>query len=224
MKTIILVRHASAVRGDSARDDFARPLDRRGEGDALALTEQFEKSGLRVDALVSSPAVRARSTAEVLAQKLSVPVQVDERIYKDEVQSLLETVRSFDDRHRVIVMVGHNPALSGFLRYLTEDNYADLPTAAAAVINLPINIWRHTFAGQGAFKGILSASEDVLKIHQGPALSWSERYRIWQFEHSKQIYLTIIFALALTLILGIAGLVLYKSTDPAGMPQQGSSR
>lgn len=224
MKTLILVRHAQPDKNNPAIHDLDIPLSRRGQDEAAVIAERFVKSDLRVDALISSPAVRARSTAEALAQKLSVPVQVDERIYNGEVQSLLEAVRSSDDRHRVIVLVGHNPALSGFLRYLTEDNYADLPMATAAVINLPINIWRHTFAGQGVFKGILSASEDILKIHQGPALSWSQRYRIWQFEHSKQIYLTIIFAFALLLILGIAGVVLHQIIDPSALPQQGSRR
>lgn len=224
MKTLILVRHASAIRGNSAPNDFSRPLDRCGESDAVTIAERFAESDLRVDAVVSSPAVRARSTAEVLAQKLSIPVRVDERIYKDGIQNLLETVRSFDDRHRTVVLVGHNPGLSEFLRYLTEDNYADLPTATAAVVNLPIRVWRHAFAGHGRFKGILSSSEDILEINYGPALPWTGRYRIWQFEHAKQIYLTIIFVFALVLILGIVGLVLHQSIDASALPQQGSGR
>ncbi|MFA7368122.1 MAG: histidine phosphatase family protein [Kiritimatiellales bacterium] len=222
MKTLVLARHAQSDKKDPALSDFDRPLNRRGESGAFDLAEQFAVSDLRVDALISSPAVRARSTAGILAKKISVPVQTDERIYTDGVQKLLEMVRSFDDRHSTIVLIGHNPGLSEFLRYLTDDNYADLPTASAAVVNLPINVWRHTSSGKGTFKGVLSSNENILELRRGPALHWKERYRIWQFEHAKQIYLSVIFAFALVLILGVVGLLMYKSTDFSAMPQQGS--
>jgi len=217
------VRHAKSDKSDPTLNDFDRPLNPRGQCDAPVIAERLAKSGLRVDALVSSPAVRALSTAEALAQKLSLPVQTDLRVYEAGVNELLTMVRGFDDRHSNIVLVGHNPGLSDFLRYLTDENYADLPTAGIAVVDLPLKSWRHTFDGKGLLKKSISLNEERFGMRTGgPVLSRPERYRIWRFEHAKQIYLTIIFAFATLLILGAVGLVMHNSTDSSARPQQGS--
>ena len=82
MKTLILVRHAESDKGNPSLNDFDRPLNSHGERDARILAERMAGFGLRIDALISSPAVRELDTAEAFARKLSIPVQTDECIYE----------------------------------------------------------------------------------------------------------------------------------------------
>jgi len=221
---LILVRHAKADKNNPSIKDVDRPLNRCGGRDAAVMAERMAALDLHVEALISSPALRAQMTAEAFAQKLQLPVQADERMYEGGMNELLAVVRNVNDRHSMIALVGHNPGLSEFLRYLTDENYADLPAAGIAVVELPLKSWRHTFEGKGVLKNRLAPKEETSGLRPGePVLHWRDRYRIWQFEHAKQIYLTTAFVLVLLVILGVAGLALHQSTDPSAMPQQGSS-
>ncbi|NOU35568.1 MAG: hypothetical protein HOO88_02150 [Kiritimatiellaceae bacterium] len=225
MKTLVLVRHAKSDKTDPSLRDFDRPLGRNGERDALGLAERVAALGLRVNVLISSPAVRALSTAEAFAKKLSLPVNPDVRIYEAGLNQLLAVVHGMDDRHGTAVLVGHNPGLSEFLRYLTDENYADLPASGVAVIDLPLKSWRHTFDGKGVLKDSVNLNSEYLGIRSGaPVHDWRERCRIWQFEHAKHIYLTTVFVIALLVVLGIVGLAMHVGIDSSAMPQQGSRR
>jgi len=223
MKTLILVRHAKSDKSNPALPDMDRPLSPQGELDLLSALEQFAASGLRTDALVSSPALRARSVAEAFARQLSLPVQTDERIYGNTAQKLLETVRSFDDRCSAVMLVGHNPGLSEFLRYLTEENYADLPTASVAVVELPVKAWRYTFCGKGVLKRFFSPQKTELGMqHEGQVRPWKERFRFWRFEHPTRLPVILALTFGILLLLILIALIMHLGVDPAGIPQQGS--
>lgn len=225
MKTLILVRHAKSDKTDPAVRDFDRPLGQNGERDALVMAERVAALGLRVNMLISSPAVRALSTAEAFAEKLSLPVKPDGRIYEAGVKQLLAVVHGIDDRHSTAVLIGHNPGLSEFLRYLTDENFADLPTSGVAVIDLPLKSWRHTFDGKGILKNSITPNDEPFGIRSGvPVHDWKERCRLWQFEHAKQIFLVPIFVIALLIVLAVVGLAMHVGVNSSAMPQQGSQR
>lgn len=160
MKTLILVRHAkSDHKHDPTIEDFDRPLNHRGKHDAPAMARRVKQTGVRVDALISSPAVRALSTAEDFAMELNVPIQTDKRIYAAGLRELLAVVRELDDRHGSVMLTGHNPGMSEFLHYLVGGSRVDLPTAAVAVIELPLESWRNISASKGVLKSISSPRE-----------------------------------------------------------------
>jgi phosphohistidine phosphatase len=159
MKTLVLVRHARAEHGRLSLDDFDRPLNHRGKYDASAMARQFRTTGVRVDALISSPAIRALSTAEDFAMEINLSIRTDKRIYEAGLGELLAVVRELDDRLSSAMLTGHNPGLSELLRYLTGENFAELPTAAVAVIELPLESWQNTSAGKGLLKSGFSPQE-----------------------------------------------------------------
>jgi len=159
LKTLVLVRHATSDHGSPSIGDFDRPLNHRGKHDASAMARWFKKIGVQVDALISSLAVRALSTAEDFAMEINLPIQTDERIYDASVRELLAVVRELDDCHSSVMLTGHNPGLSELLHYLTGANCGNLPTAAVAVIELPLESWRNISAGKGVLKSISSPKE-----------------------------------------------------------------
>jgi 8-oxo-(d)GTP phosphatase len=72
---ILLVRHASAGERDAWEgDDRERPLDKYGRTQARELVDRLEP--YRIDAIISSPAVRCIQTVEPLARKRRLELDV----------------------------------------------------------------------------------------------------------------------------------------------------
>ena len=108
-----LLRHAHA--GDPMAwdgPDEARPLSPRGERQADRLGRFLAGVGFRTDAIITSPKVRAAQTAEIVAERLGVPVGIDARLAGDVGLSALEAILR-DAGHPVApVLVGHDPDFS----------------------------------------------------------------------------------------------------------------
>ena len=84
MKTLYLVRHAKSSRHDPSLSDRDRPLDERGKQDAPKMGQRLAKRDVRPDLLLSSPAVRALTTAQLIAEEVGYKrkdIVVDDRLY-----------------------------------------------------------------------------------------------------------------------------------------------
>jgi len=68
MKTLLVLRHAKSSWDDPALGDHERPLNKRGRRDAPRMGELVREYGLIPDVVISSDAVRARRTAEAVAE------------------------------------------------------------------------------------------------------------------------------------------------------------
>ena len=143
MKTLLVLRHAKSSWNDPALDDHERPLNKRGRRDAPRMGELVREYGLIPDVIISSDAVRARLTAEAVAEaaRYAGEILLDPRLYlacPADILSLLTTVR---ENAETVMIVGHNPGLETLVEQLTGERQ-DLPTAALAQIGLPIDQWR----------------------------------------------------------------------------------
>ena len=156
MKTLLVLRHAKSSWNDSALDDHERPLNERGLRDAPRMGALVREHGLRPDVVLSSDAVRARLTAEAVAEaaRHAGEVLLDPRLYMAcpaDILSLLPTVR---ESAETVMIVGHNPGLEQLVEQLTGER-EDLPTAALAQIELPIDLWRDlTLTTRGTLVGL----------------------------------------------------------------------
>ena len=72
-KELILVRHAKSSWGDVDLDDHDRPLNRRGECNAPEMGVRLAGTGVRPQAMFTSTAVRAATTAEIFAEAFGFP-------------------------------------------------------------------------------------------------------------------------------------------------------
>jgi phosphohistidine phosphatase len=109
--TLVLVRHAAAAAGPADRD---RPLTAEGERQAGDIGAWLARRGVLPDLALVSPARRTLQTWDRLRAELpSAPDGVvDERIYDNTVDGLLELLREADHDVRSVVLVGHNPAVA----------------------------------------------------------------------------------------------------------------
>src|SRR5688572_27194068 len=69
MKELLLVRHAKSSWDDFSVKDFDRPLNDRGKRDAPDMAKRVRDKDIEIDAFISSPAKRARKTAEAFAKE-----------------------------------------------------------------------------------------------------------------------------------------------------------
>jgi phosphohistidine phosphatase len=150
MKTLYLLRHAEASRIEPGLGDFDRPLDGRGKEAAPLVGRHIREKNLRVDLLVSSPAVRARQTAALVkeAAGLSAELLYDERIYEADAARLLEVVTQAAESADALLLVGHNPGMEELLALLTGEARR-MQTAALACVALGVEKWGKARAGAG---------------------------------------------------------------------------
>jgi len=143
MKTLFLVRHAKSSRDDPALPDKERPLNDRGMRDAPRMGERLAKQDAKPDLILSSPALRALATAEIIARKLGYEVKdivVDERLYAAALDDLLEVIHEVGDEPKRVMLFGHNPELTDLAHRLSS-KITDMPTCAVAEFSFDTKSW-----------------------------------------------------------------------------------
>jgi len=144
MKTLFLVRHAKSSWDDAALADKDRPLNDRGKRDAPKVGERLASAGAKPDLILSSPAKRALTTAEIIARKLGYKrknIVVDDRLYAVEAEVLLAVIRQLDDGAECVMLFGHNPELTELAHRLSS-KIGHLPTCAVAELTFDVKSWK----------------------------------------------------------------------------------
>lgn len=141
MTTLQLLRHGKSDWA-AGRSDHARPLAPRGERAAAAMGRFLAASGRVPDRLLTSSAVRARTTAEIAVEAGGwrvQPVVLDE-LYLPSVDAVLAVVAEHGADAGTVMVVGHEPTWSGLVGHLTSA-VVRYPTAAFASIDLHEARW-----------------------------------------------------------------------------------
>lgn len=144
MKTLIVVRHAKSSWDSDSLQDFDRPLNERGKKDAPDMAERLKEKGLKIDALVSSPAKRAKKTAKLFAEGLKIDkeaiVFVD-NLYGADVETLYAAVGNLANKYETVALFAHNPGLTDFVNTLTGVRIDNLPTCGVFAVQADTNTW-----------------------------------------------------------------------------------
>ncbi len=115
-----LLRHADA--GDPAAwvgDDAERPLSAKGHRQAKRLARLLAAAGFTADAIVSSPKLRARETAEPVAAALGLEVRIDRRLGDALDYATMDRILEDAGSPARLILVGHDPDLSWLASELT---------------------------------------------------------------------------------------------------------
>lgn len=158
MKTLFCLRHAKSSWAEPGQDDHDRPLTPRGVRAAELMALYLAQRSERPTFALSSTARRAVDTLAPIRRHLGVPYQTDRALYLAEPETLLARVGALDDAIPAALVVGHNPGMHDFALSLSGggDRAARaklrerFPTAALAVIELPIALWSEIEIGGGA--------------------------------------------------------------------------
>ena len=145
MKTLFLIRHAKSSWDDTALPDKDRPLDDRGKRDAPKMGKRLEKRDVKPDLILSSPAIRALTTAQIIAKKLDYKrkdIVVDDRLYAGEADDLLNVIHKLGNKAERVMLFGHNPELTEFAGRLSSE-ITHMPTCAVAELPFRAKSWAH---------------------------------------------------------------------------------
>lgn len=143
MKTLFLVRHAKSSRDEPSLPDRDRPLDERGKRDAPTMGKRLAKRDVKPALLVSSPALRALTTAQLIADAVGYKrkdIVVDDRLYASSSDDLLAIIRALDKRLDRVMLVGHNPEFTDLAHRLSSE-IVDMPTSAVAEFSFDTEAW-----------------------------------------------------------------------------------
>lgn len=118
---LVIIRHARAA--EPVIDDARRTLTPRGRRDALRLGERLRRAGVRFDALVVSPLLRAVETAELVAVGLDFEGQLEVALElrpQSLPRDVLDEVVAPRAELETVALVGHQPLLGELLGHLLQ--------------------------------------------------------------------------------------------------------
>lgn len=131
---IYFFRHGEAEPAAPDGSDESRRLTDRGKQDVRTVGVRLQAAGVKPEAILTSPLVRARQTGEILQQVFGVKAAHDDRLRSGATLGSVQTLLSDCSQERVM-LVGHEPDLSTIVGQLTGGR-VKLSTSAAALVNV----------------------------------------------------------------------------------------
>ena len=145
MKTLLIIRHAKSSWHDASMSDIDRPLNDRGKRDAPAMARRLIKTGLAIDRFVSSPAKRARQTAELFVHEFGEKeknIRFIPELYHATEPVFEAVVDSLDDDDDIVAIFSHNPGITSFASSLSTVRIDNMPTSGVFAVKSDVKHWR----------------------------------------------------------------------------------
>ncbi|MEM1243650.1 MAG: histidine phosphatase family protein [Pseudomonadota bacterium] len=144
MKTLCLVRHATAENNYSYDEDLIRPLQECGCDDAKRMAKNLANCPFQPQLIIASPAKRTQETARIFAAAYNInasAIKTVEKIYEASVENLLDVIQAIDDQYDKVLLVGHNPGISELGNYFIQNVTANLPTCGILCLKFATDSW-----------------------------------------------------------------------------------
>jgi phosphohistidine phosphatase len=137
MKVYFLRHGAAGKRSEWKRDDAERPLTVEGIERMHRIAATLAALDLGLDAIVTSPLVRAKQTAEIVAQALEMPLEEDARLAPGFNAELLRGVLLDHPGAKSIMVVGHEPDFSATISALVGGGSIICRKGGLTLVELP---------------------------------------------------------------------------------------
>jgi len=154
MKTLIIIRHAKSSWANIGQDDAERPLIERGKKDAPEMAKRLKDRGLKIDLFASSPAKRAKKTANYFAEEFDIKkddILIVDDLYGAGVNNFYNVVQSLKNKYDTVAIFSHNPGITEFVNTLTNENVDNMPTCAVFAVSIHTDKWTSIKESSTAF-------------------------------------------------------------------------
>ena len=154
MKILLIIRHAKSSWDNINTPDIDRPLNDRGKKDARVMARKLAKAGIRIDRLVSSPARRARHTAELFAREFNVSgkdILLLNGLYHAQPATFQQVVAGLNDEDNTVALFSHNPGITAFVNTLSSVRLDNMPTCAVFAVKSGTSKWSEFLTGNCEF-------------------------------------------------------------------------
>lgn len=144
MKSLFLVRHAKSSWEAGSLNDFERPLNERGKKDAPQMAKKLFEDRFDIDYFISSPAKRAKTTAEFFADayKQREKIIYIDKLYEASVPVFYEVIQEINEGYNAVAIFSHNPGITDFINSLSVIDLDEMPTCAIVGLNINSNTWK----------------------------------------------------------------------------------
>ena len=146
MKTLLLVRHAKSSWDVSTITDFERPLNERGKKDAPIMAQRMVQRKINIDAFVTSPAKRAKKTAEIFGsayKKNKDELVLVSALYHATPTVFKTVIEQLDNDYAAVALFSHNTGITEFVNELVENVVIDnMPTCSVFAVTAPVDKWK----------------------------------------------------------------------------------
>lgn len=154
MKSLYIIRHAKSDKNNPSLDDFERPLNGRGQKNALFMGKKLAESNIHPDLIISSPAVRAKTTAEAIAEKVDYAkstIVYEESLYLADKDDITKIVKKISAAKNTVFLVGHNPGITEFAEYISGCDIGNIPTCGIFCVTLKKDDWKSIGSGSAEY-------------------------------------------------------------------------
>ena len=144
MKTVLLIRHAKSSWEDLYLADFDRPLNDRGKADAPKMAKRLNEKQIEIDSFISSPAKRAKKTAEIFAERYDVKkseIIFVPSLYEASEMDFYSAIINAPKKANSIAIFSHNPGITDFANKLSNNRIDNMPTCSIFAVKVNTNDW-----------------------------------------------------------------------------------
>ena len=151
MKTLYLIKHAKSDWSVPGESDMERGLTKKGLKDINTMGSYLSLRGVVPDTILSSCALRAQETSNILADKIefSGPKYYLQELYLSSAELIKEIVMAQDDQFSKMFIVGHNPQLSELVFMLSSEHVSKMPSLGIVAMEFDIQEWNELDEKQG---------------------------------------------------------------------------
>ena len=149
MKTLTIVRHAKSDWGNESLEDIHRPLSESGYTDARVTAKQVQKKIETPDFWITSPAIRAYSTALIYANTFKYDADkiiVRQKIYEANIKTLKQQINLISDSFSHAILFGHNPGLTNLFNEISDSFADNIPTCGTLHLISNTKKWKDFFS------------------------------------------------------------------------------
>jgi len=156
MKKLFIIRHGKATH--ELMPDIKRYLTEKGIKRTKKYTKILEENGIKPDLIVSSPAVRAFQTAEIIKELIKYPddIDINSYFYFYPIDEIIQQIKNFPNKKDIVFIVGHNPIWTELADRFSENGLWHLRTSGIVGIQFASDTWQNIDKVK---------REDVIKIN-----------------------------------------------------------
>lgn len=163
-KTLILFRHAKSSWVDDV-EDHERTLAERGRKAAPVMAKWLVSEGLKPSVALVSTAKRTQETWALVAPDLGKVTKRDvAEIYEAPSWRILDAIHAVEPSVEGLIIVGHNPGMEELARMLLKGDGGEaearlrkkFPTAAIAVLEIPVDDWTEVKANVASLRDFVT--------------------------------------------------------------------
>ena len=162
--TIVFIRHGKSLHPEYISFDIERHLAPRGYVDVSESANWCVSQKLAPDLMITSPAIRAYSTAMLVANVCDYPLNklvLNASVYNASADALFYVLNEINSKHRCVFLFGHNPGFTDIVNLLCGPVITHLPTSAVAVVQIDRNTQGELIPGTGQLKTVFSSHKEM---------------------------------------------------------------